>query len=58
MTKEDVLSYFTLIDGKLKCNLCKNPNKVRLTTSYVCQNVLHIQTEKLKIIILKTIFKN
>ena len=35
MTKEDALSYFTLIDGKLKCNLCKNSHKVRLAAIFV-----------------------
>jgi len=39
MTKEDVLSYFTLIDGKLKCNLCKDSHKVRLLLLFLSKCV-------------------
>ena len=42
ITKEDVLSYFTLIDGKLKCNLCKNSHKVRLLLLFLSECVMPV----------------
>ena len=41
MTK-DVVSYFTLIDDKLKCNLCKNSHKVRLLLLFLSECVMPV----------------